>query len=812
MPDSCYHCGEAIPGGFQANLTIKGENRAFCCYGCMAIAEMIVSDGLESFYQHRTAMAPKPDDFTSSQQDELRLYDDPELQAEFVTHEGERSEAHLSIGGITCAACIWLLEREITRTPGVSHFSVNHSSHKATLIWQQDTTPLSDVLIGIRKLGYKVSPYQEDQVRIEAKRERRNAIFRIAVAGIATMQNMMFSVPLYLGIYSGIDQEFLSLFRWVSMFMCAPVVFFAALPFFRAALRDLRTRHLTMDIPVSLAIGAAYVASCYITIFTEPSLESDVYFDSVSMFTFFLLLGRFMEMQTRHSHLNSDAEMEQLLPATAIRQTEGGEESVPAHRIEIGDLLVVKQGQVAPADGIVVEGESRFDESALTGEYLPVFKRPDDTVSGGTANIENTLVIRATATPKQSRVAAIMRLLDQAGRDKPRTALIADHVASYFVAFVLLATTLTGLFWAINDPENVFAVVLSVLVVTCPCALSLATPTALTAANTALRQTGFLIARGHTLEALNSTSDVIFDKTGTLTQGKLEIHQIKLFQNTLEAHALAIAAALESHSSHPIAQAFKPHFSLPATKVQTVLGRGINGVVHHRQYWLGTLDYVLEAQGNQGDVSADKLSSPHPGQSIYLSNGEHIIAQFLMSDALRDEARECVRALHRKGVHVHILSGDHEFSVRHTAMQLGIEQIRFSQTPEQKLSYVQQLQQKGHQVAMVGDGINDLPVLSGARVSIAMGAASDITKLNSDAILLNDHLSVLATAFDTAHRTRTIIKQNMGWAIGYNLTMLPLAAAGLIPPYFAALGMSLSSVLVVFNSIRLRKVRRPAES
>ncbi len=812
MANACYHCGEDIPKGFQASLSIHNEERTFCCYGCMAIAEMIVSDGLENFYRHRTAMAPKPDDFTQSQQDELRLYDDPELQAEFVSREGSLSEAHLSIGGITCAACIWLLEREIGRMDGVKQFSVNHSSHKAILIWEHNSAPLSDILVAIRKLGYKVAPYQEDQVRQEAKRERRNAIFRIAVAGIATMQNMMFSVPLYLGIYSGIDQEFLSLFRWVSMFMCAPVVFFAALPFFRAALRDIRTRHLTMDIPVSLAIGLAYAASCYITIFTEPSLESDVYFDSVSMFTFFLLLGRFMEMQTRHSHLNSDAEMEQLLPATAIRQTETGEESVPAHKISIGDHLVVKQGQVAPADGIVVEGESRFDESALTGEYLPVLKRANDAVSGGTANIENTLVIRATATPRQSRVAAIMRLLDKAQSEKPRTALVADRVASYFVAFVLATTSLTGIYWYQEDPSLAFAIMLSVLVVTCPCALSLATPTALTAANTALRKAGFLIAKGHTLEALNSTTDVIFDKTGTLTQGKLEIHQIKLFQNTLEEHALAIAAALESHSSHPIAKAFQPHFSLPATNVQTVLGRGINGVVHHRQYWLGTLDYVLEAQGNQGDLSADNLSSLHPGQSIYLSNGEHIIAQFLMSDALRDEARDCVRALQRAGIQVHILSGDHEFSVRHTAMQLGIEHIRFAQTPEQKLEYVRDLQQQGHQVAMVGDGINDLPVLSGARVSIAMGAASDITKLNADAILLNDHLSVLTTAFDSAHRTRTIIKQNMAWAIGYNLTMLPLAAAGWIPPYFAALGMSLSSVLVVFNSIRLRKLRSQAES
>jgi len=807
---SCYHCGEAIPNGFKASLEIKGQTREFCCYGCMAVAEMIVSDGLENFYQHRTELAQKPKDFGSTQIEELKLFDDPELQDEFssdLNYQGRTArQATLSVNGITCAACIWLLEKEIGRLDGVLSFSVNHTTHKAQLIWSSESTALSTLLIRIHQLGYQAYPYDEQRARQDLDKERRSAMFRIAVAGIAAMQNMMFSVPLYLGIYSGIDEEFIGFFRWVSLIMAVPVVTFSALPFYRAALNALRVKQLNMDVPVSLAILFAFFASAYITAFTEPSLESDVYFDSVAMFAFFLLVGRFLEMQTRHKHLNTDAEMSQLLPSTATLaenpETGESERSIPAHKLQVGDRVVIKQGQLAPADGFVVEGHSRFDESALTGEYLPVEKQHGDFISGGTANVENTITIEVSASTKESRVAAIIKLLDNALADKPKTIQITDSIASWFVALVLLASAASGLYWYLNEPAKAFAVVLSVLVATCPCALSLATPTALTAANTALRKRGFLITRGHVLEAMSATTDIIFDKTGTLTEGRLELKQTDCYGPYDEAQTLAIIAALEAHSTHPIAQVFAPYFALPAKQVNTVLGKGIQGQVNGRDYRLGTYEFVMpnaEFKGNE------EHSSPHAGHAIYLSDGEQLLARVLLRDKIRDEARACVTALRNMGLRVHILSGDHAFSVRHTALELGIEQFESGQSPEQKLAYVKALQAQGAQVTMVGDGINDLPVLSGARLSIAMGRASDLTKLNSDAVLLNEHLDVLQSAFQTAHRGRTIIKQNIVWALGYNASVLPLAASGLVAPYFAALGMSLSSLIVVFNSLRLRR-------
>lgn len=804
MSEPCFHCGETIPPGFTGRLTIQGAEREFCCVGCMAIAETIVSGGLEQFYKHRSALSNKPDVFVSSELDEYRLYDDPALQAEFTHQIEQGQEAHLSIGGITCAACIWLLENEIGKVEGVQQFTINHTTHRATLVWQQETVPLSQLLMQARRLGFKAQPYEEDAVRQAAHAERRGAMFRLALAGIAMMQNMMFSVPLYLGFYSGIDEGFVSLFRWVSMLMCTPVVLYSAQPFFRAALRDLKTRHLTMDLPVSIAILGAYLASAYITVFTDAGLESDVYFDSVSMFAFFLLLGRFLEMQTRHRHLNSDGELTQLLPVTATLMVNGTTKSIPAHRINVGDVLVIRQGQSAPCDGILLDGNSHFDESALTGEYLPVLKQVGDQISGGTSNIDNTVQIQATHTPRESRVAAIIRLLDQAQAEKPNTALLADRVASYFVAAVLLTACVVGGIWIWLDASQAFKVVLSVLVVTCPCALALATPTALTAANTRLREAGFLITRGHVIEGLNQSTDIIFDKTGTLTEGNLVLQHIDMYEGVNQAHALAIAAALEEQSAHPIAQAFAHYYEFDAEDVTFTIGQGVSGKIGGQCYRLGTHEFAL-ATSNQEQAH---VTTPHAGACVYLSDGERLLARFLLNDGLRNDAKDCIKFLQSQGVRVHILSGDHEFSVRHMAMQLGITDFRHSQSPEQKLAHVRHLEAEGAKVIMVGDGINDLPVLSGAALSIAMGAASDLTKLQSDAILLNNQLSTLSEALETARRTRQVIRQNIGWALGYNLLMLPLAAAALVPPYFAALGMSLSSLLVVANSLRVRGRRK----
>lgn len=805
MSQHCFHCGETIPTGFHAELEIKGRQEVFCCYGCQAVAQVILNDGLENFYSHRTALASKPLELVDDEITQLRLYDDPLLQEEFVqTFSGvdaqTSQQTSLSISGITCAACIWLLEREINRLDGVLSFSINHSTHKAFIEWDASFL-LSDALIQARKLGYQAKPYRHHEAKVAAIREKRMAIFRIAVAGIATMQNMMFSIPLYLGMYNDADTQLIGLFRWVSMFMAAPVVLFSALPFYQSALRSLRANKLSMDVPVSIAIIVAFLASSFTTITTIPTLESDVYFDSVAMFAFFLLVGRFVEMQTRHHFLTDDADMDQLLPETATIMVDGRPESVVSHRVAIEDRLRIKQGEVAAADGYVIEGASLFDEAALTGEFLPVSKRENDFVSAGTANMENTIEIHVTAPAKSSRLSSIVRLIGQAQSAKPRTQTMADNIASYFVALVLLACTATGIYWFFHDSTHVLAITLSVLVVTCPCALSLATPTALTGATAALRKLGFLLAKNHVLEAMSRADDIIFDKTGTLTQGKLSIANIEPLANESREHVLAIATALERETHHPIARAFNAEQALSASNIQHHTGQGVSGELEGSRYFLGSERFIKQIS------ELDSLPASNGAENysqVFLSSGEHVLARFDLSDTLRPEAATTIKTLLNRGSTIHILSGDQQSAVDTIAKELGIKHIQAEQSPEDKLAYVKALQEQGRSVVMVGDGINDLPVLAQADLSIAMGSASDLTKLNSDAVLLNEHLDVLTKAFDHSAKTRKIIKENISWALGYNLCMLPLAMLGLVPPYFAALGMSLSSLIVVFNSTRLR--------
>ncbi len=807
MSQQCFHCGEPIPSGFNAKLEIKGQQESFCCYGCQAVAELILDDGLENFYKHRTALSGKPKELEADEITQLRLYDDPLLQEEFVQSFGEsesNKQTSLSISGITCAACIWLLEREISRLEGVVNFSINHSTHKAFIEWDS-SFKLSDALLQARKLGYKAKPYRHHEAKVAAIREKRMAIFRIAVAGIATMQNMMFSIPLYLGMYNDTDTQLIGLFRWVSMFMAAPVVLFSALPFYQAALRSLRSRKLSMDVPVTIAIIVAYLASSYTTITTVPTLESDVYFDSVAMFAFFLLVGRFVEMQTRHHFLSDDADMDQLLPETATIIENGQPKSIVSHRVAKGDILRIKQGEIAAADGYVIKGQSLFDEAALTGEFLPVSKGENDFISAGTANMENTLEIQVSAPAKASRLSSIVRLIGQAQAAKPKTQTIADNIASYFVALVLLACTATGIYWYLHDSQHVLAITLSVLVVTCPCALSLATPTALTGATAALRKLGFLLTKNHVLEAMSRADDVIFDKTGTLTEGKLSIAHLEVLFDISEEHALSIATALEQETHHPIARAFSNTTNtsnLTADHVTHHTGQGVSGSIEGVRYYLGSARFIQEKTNYA--LSKKEHGDAHYSQ-VFLSSDTALIARFDLSDTLRPEAVATVENLLRRGSTVHILSGDQQSAVQSIGESLGIEHIYAEQSPEDKLAYVKALQDKGRRVVMVGDGINDLPVLAQADLSIAMGSASDLTKLNSDAILLNEHLEVLAKAFDHAAKTRRIIKENIGWALGYNVCMLPLAMLGLVPPYFAALGMSLSSLIVVFNSTRLRR-------
>jgi Cu2+-exporting ATPase len=796
----CFHCGLPVPDGADYAVEIDGRSRPMCCHGCQAVAQAIVDGGLTSFYQHRETPSRKPEDLVPEALRRFELFDQPALQRSFVhADQASTKSASLILEGITCAACVWLNERHVNALPGVLDFSVNYSTHRARVRWDDSRIHLSDILKAVTEIGYVAHPFDPGRQEAVHKKEKSAALRRLAVAGLGTMQVMMLAIAMYAGDYSGMDADMRVFMRWISLLLTLPVVLYSAGGFFVTAWRDLRRRRLNMEVPVSLAIGGAFGASVWSTL----THGSEVYFDSVCMFAFFLLTSRYLEMGARHRAGEAAEELVKLLPATATRLTGHGEEVVAVSELAPGDRVMVRPGETIPADGWVHEGRSSVDESLLTGESLPRPRASGDELVGGSVNVESPLVLDVVKVGEDTLVSAIVRLLDRAQAEKPRVAKLADRVAGWFVGALLIIATLVALWWATHAPQHAFAITLSVLVVTCPCALSLATPTAVTAASGALTRLGLLTTRGHALETLAQVSHVLFDKTGTLTRGMLQLTDVETLapQRADRARCLELAAALEGGSEHPVAKALAAHAARALTVVElsALPGHGMQGDIEGRRYRVGNPDYVAELSGDGPPAALSSDST-----QVLLGDQEGILARFELRDELRADADAAIRRLRALGLQVEILSGDAPGAVDRVASRLGIQRARAGMRPDDKLARVRELQAGGHCVAMIGDGVNDAPVLAGADVSIAMGQGAQLAHASADMVVLSERLSVLAQGVDKARATRTIIKQNLAWAILYNLAAVPLAAAGLVAPWMAAIGMSFSSLVVVFNALRLK--------
>ncbi|MFA7386659.1 MAG: heavy metal translocating P-type ATPase, partial [Thiohalobacteraceae bacterium] len=551
-PQACFHCGLPVPHGSHYSATIDDVEQPMCCPGCEAVARSIVAAGLTDFYRYRTEVSPTAQGLVPEALRQLDLYDRPEIQRTFVKVDPQNlREASLILEGIVCAACVWLNERHVGRLPGVIEFQVNYATHRARVKWDDSRTHLSEILRAISAIGYIAHPFDPGRQEAVFKRERSQALRRVAVAGLGMMQVMMLAVALYAGDYTGIDASLEQFLRWVSFVIALPVIGYSAQPFFKSAWRDLQLRRLGMDVPVALAMGAAFLASAWHTIIGS----GEIYFDSVIMFSFFLLSGRYLEMIARHRAGQAAEELVRLLPATATRITARGDELVAVAELVPGDRVRIKPGEAVPADGTVLEGISSVDEALVTGESLPQPRRAGAGLIGGTMNIESPLVMRVDKVGEDTVLSAIVRLLDRAQTEKPHVALVADRVAAWFVAGLLLLAGAVAWYWWQVDPERAFAITLSVLVVTCPCALSLATPVAVTAATGALTRLGVLTTRSHALETLARVTHLVFDKTGTLTEGRLELTEVLSLGDLVPDRCRALAAALEQGSEHPLARA-----------------------------------------------------------------------------------------------------------------------------------------------------------------------------------------------------------------------------------------------------------------
>ncbi|TXH92790.1 MAG: cadmium-translocating P-type ATPase [Pseudomonas sp.] len=797
-PLPCYHCSLPVPAGSHYQARVLDQPRAFCCPGCQAVAEAIVAGGLDSYYRHRSDPAVNPQTLPKALPDELALYDRDEVQQGFVQQQGELSETSLLIEGISCAACGWLIEKHLRGLPGIVDASLNLSNQRLQVRWSSSQLPLSQLLAELRRIGYAGHPWQADEASERLAAENRKSLRQIGIAGLLWMQVMMATMATWPEFNVDLSPELDKILRWTSLFLTTPIVFYCCGQFFRGALRDLRTRHLTMDVSVSLAIGGAYLAGIWSTI----SGTGELYFDAVGMFALFLLAGRYLERRARERTAAATAQLVNLLPPSCLRLDEQGQsQRVLLPELAIGDRLLIPPGAQLPADGRIIAGQASIDESLLTGEYLPQARGEGDQVTAGTLNVEGPLTVQVEALGSDTRLSAIVRLLERAQSEKPPMAELADRGAQWFLLIVLALAALVGLIWWQLDSERAFWVVLSLLVATCPCALSLATPTALTTATGSLHKLGLLLTRGHVLEGLKHIDTVIFDKTGTLSEGRLTLERIVPLRELDADACLALAAALEQGSEHPIARAFG-HSQRQARELLSAPGQGLQGVVDATLLRIGQPGYVAALAG----CVAPQIPGEH-GQWLLLGDAQGPLAWFVLGDRLREDAPQLIDACRAQGWQIILLSGDSSPMVGEVARQLGIEDARGGLTPDAKLTVLRQLQRDGHRVLMLGDGVNDVPVLAAADISVAMGSATDLAKTSADAVLLSNRLGSLVQAFALARRTRRIIIENLSWATLYNGLVLPFAALGWVTPLWAALGMSASSLLVVLNALRLARVR-----
>lgn len=810
---TCYHCGLPVPPGVQLAVEIGGAARPMCCRGCAAVARAIVSGGLADYYKYRTDTAPTGRELVPEFLRQAQVYDHPEIQKSFVqTTDAHVREAALILEGITCAACVWLNERYLRRLPGVLDVSINYTTFRARIRWDERRLQLSEILAAISRIGYLAHPYDPGRSQRRLEEERRRQLRRLGVAGVLGMQVMTLAEALYFGEWWGMDNELRRFFYWTSLLLTLPILTYSAQPFFHAAWRDLRHARVGMDVPVSLGIATAFVASLWTTV----TGDGTIYYDSVAMFVFFLLAGRYFELGARKRAAEAAESLVHATPAMATRlDAQGREDPVPAADLRPGDRVLIRPGESVPADGVVLEGRSSADESLLTGESLPRARQPGDPLIGGSINIESPLVARVDKTGPDTVLSAILRLLDRAQSEKPRLAQIADRAAAWFVLALLVLAGLVAAYWWWQDPAQMLPITIAVLVVTCPCALSLATPTAITAATGGLTRLGLLATRGHALESLARATHFVFDKTGTLTRGRLQLHATHPLSAHTAADCLRLAAALERRSEHPVARALvdaasgADERSWPeATDVANTPGAGIQATVGDRRLYIGTPAYIREQTGHAAEPSRLAEWRRDGGTVVLLAGPDAMYAAFVLVDELRPGAAAVVRDLRQQGKSVWLLTGDHELAARRVAHELGIEHYAWDLTPADKLARLRALQAEGAVVAMIGDGVNDAPVLGGAQVSIAMGNAAHVAVASADMILLSQQLSHLVDGVATARKTQRIIRQNLVWAAAYNLLAVPAAAVGWVTPWLAALGMSVSSLLVVANALRL--VRRRA--
>lgn len=757
-------------------------------------------------------LTERPDAFDQQAQ----LLDDPAEWSTFSLPEKSENgcwRSSVVFEGMHCAACAMTLEDALLAVPGVKSVQISGASHRGQIVWSPDQTRPSEWMHSVERHGYKALPANDSHAHQRRREEARRMVWRLAVAAMCMMQVMMYATPTYLSQAGEISDEALYLLRWASWVLSLPVLFFSCTPFLRNAWRDLRERQISMDFPVALGMVVTFSVSTLGTFEPHGPFGAEVFFDSFTMFVFFLLMGRWLEQRMRDRTAGAlEAVLNRLPDSVRKREADGSWRLISIRKLQVGDVIEVLPGEAFAGDGFVLAGQSQVDEALLTGESNPLSRGAGDRVIAGSHNLSGTLEVRIEQVGASTRYAQIVALMESASSAKPTMALLVDRWAKPFLLAVLAASLAAAVYWWPTDPAHAVMVAVAVLIVTCPCALSLATPAAMLATAGALARSGVLVRRLSALQHLAKIDTVIFDKTGTLTRDAFQVLHTHTRPGVSAPQALAWAGTLAQHSLHPVSRALWAEArrqaelagQLPALEallvqdVTELAGQGVQGQLRLANSM--ALDLRL---GSARFCSAPALTGHH--LQVSLADASGWVATFELAEELRPEAKRVVKHLLGMGFKLQVLSGDGQGAVSQVAESVGIDQAQGGCSPQHKLQALQALQAQGHQVAMVGDGLNDGPVLAGADVSFALGQAVPLAQSKSDFVLMGGHLDALVDTVIRSRNTMQVVKQNLVWAAIYNAACVPLALVGWLPAWAAGLGMALSSVLVVLNALRLSK-------
>lgn len=756
--------------------------------------------------------------------DNFTVLDDPMEQREFTEFsdlDGQVcAESVLMVQGMYCAACADTVENALQHLPGVQRAHVHAATRRLTLRWNPAQTSMSSLARAVGDTGYRLLPMQQALSISERLRETRQALWRLFVAGFCAMQVMMYAWPAYVTEPGEIPTDIDQLLRWASWVLSLPVVFFASGPFFASAWRDLKHGRVGMDTPVSIGILVTFLASSASTFDPTGPWGYEVWFDSLTMFVFFLLGGRYLELKARDRTAGALDSLMNRLPEVCDRaKPDGSFEAVSIRRLVVGDVVRMQAGQAFPGDGTVLSESATVDEALLTGESRPVTRNKGGAVVAGSFNLGGPVLLRVDKLGRDTRFAQIVSLMEKASTEKPRLAVLADRIAAPFLVAVLVAAAFAGWYWWQIDHTKALAVAVAVLIVTCPCALSLATPAAMLTSAGALARRGILVRRLQAFESLANINAVVFDKTGTLTHDRLVLAHVRTRPGVSREQALQWAGAMAAGSLHPVSRAVALAASVQQDERQTASPNANHATdLAHITELAGQGMQALRADGSrlrlgsaafcgvaavqhvgEGADQAEQGDSPR----VFLSDEQGWIATFDLQEGLREDAQAAVAALRAMGVRTWLLSGDRAAAAQQVGRVVGVDHVIASASPEQKLLEVMALQAQGLTLAMVGDGLNDGPVLARADTSFALGHAAPLAQAQSDYVIQGGQVMDVVLTLQQARATLRIVRQNLVWAALYNLVCVPLALLGFMPPWLAGLGMAGSSLLVIGNALRL---------